>query len=105
MSEMDSEDEECLPTADLDDPVCSGELYLTSTSIYVYMRYPGQQPHPTAQSRSASNPIPPQPDQVEIPLDLMELDIPGDMPDLIDVPEEVISDFDARAQNVLDYPW
>ena len=61
---------------------------------------------PSAQSRSASNPLP-QPDQIEMSLDheLMELNILEDIPDLIHVPEEVISDFDAQAQSVVDYPW
>ena len=37
----------------------------------------------------------------------MELDIPEDTSDLIDILEEVLSDFDAWAHNVLDYemPW
>ena len=37
---------------------------------------------------------PQQPDQIELPPDhrLMELDIPEDIPDLIDVPDKVISD-------------
>ena len=38
-----------------------------------------------------------QPDQVKVPLEfeLMELDIPEDIADLLDVPQEVMSDFDA----------
>ena len=34
---------------------------------------------------------------------LMELDILDNILDLLDVPEEVMFDFDARAQNVLSY--
>ena len=51
--------------------------------------------------------LPQQPDQGEVPLEfeLMELDIPEDMPDLLDVPEEVIYDFDAWAQDVLSYQF
>ena len=33
----------------------------------------------------------------------MELDILEDIPDILDVPEEVISDFEAWVQSVLDY--
>ena len=45
--------------------------------------------------------------KVETPPDheLMELNIQEDIPDLTDVPEEVISDFDAWVQSLLDYPW
>ena len=41
--------------------------------------------------------VPQQPDQVEVPVEfkLMELDIPEDMPDLLDVPQEVMPHFDA----------
>ena len=48
-----------------------------------------------------------QPDQVEMPPEpeLMESDIPEDIPDLIDIPEEVLSDFNAWAHSVLDYEW
>ena len=33
----------------------------------------------------------------------MELNIPKDIPDLLDVPEEVMSDFDIWAQDLLSY--
>ena len=61
-----------------------------------------------------------QPDQVEMPMtpspptgqvemhpehELMELDITEDMPNLIDIQEEVLSDFDAWAHSLLDYEW
>ena len=48
---------------------------------------------------------PPQPNQVEMlpEYKLMELDILEDIPDLLDVPEEVMSDFDAWAQHILSY--
>ena len=49
--------------------------------------------------------LPPQPDQLEIPPDLMELNILEDIPDLLNVPEEVFSYFEAWAQSVLDYLW
>ena len=35
----------------------------------------------------------------------MELDIPKDILDLLDVPEEVVSDFNAWVQDVLNYQW
>ena len=35
----------------------------------------------------------------------MELDIPGDMPELLDVPKEVMSDFDAWAHDALSYQF
>ena len=37
--------------------------------------------------------------------ELMELDIPEDKPDLTDIPDEVLSDFDAWAHSMLDYEW
>ena len=37
--------------------------------------------------------------------ELMEPDIPEDIPDLLDAPEEVMSEFDAWAQDVLNYQW
>ena len=49
----------------------------------------------------------PQPKHVEMPpeYELMELDIPEDMPDLIDILEEVLSDVDAWTHSVLEYEW
>ena len=48
---------------------------------------------------------PPQPEQVEMPpeYELIELDIPEDIPELINVPEQMLSDFDVWAHSVLDY--
>ena len=45
--------------------------------------------------------------QVEVSpeFELMELDIPEDIPDLLDVPHEVMSDFDACAHDVLSYQF
>ena len=50
---------------------------------------------------------PPQSGQVEMhpEHELMELDILEDMPDLIDIPEEMLSDFDTLAHSVLNYEW
>ena len=48
----------------------------------------------------------PQPNVVKMPPELaMELDILGDIEDLIDVPEGMLSDFDAWAHSLLDYIW
>ena len=37
--------------------------------------------------------------------ELIELDIPEDIRDLIDILGEVLSDFDAWEHSVLDYEW
>ena len=48
-----------------------------------------------------------QPKHVKMPPEpeLMELDTPEDISDLIDVPKKVLSVFNAWAHNVLDYQW
>ena len=50
---------------------------------------------------------PQQPDQVEVPpeFELMELGISEDLPDLFDVPQEVMSDFDAWTHDILSYQF
>ena len=58
---------------------------------------------------------PHQPNQVEMlaipPLqsgqvdELIELEIPEDILDFIDIPEKGLSDFDVWAHSMLDYPW
>ena len=35
----------------------------------------------------------------------MDIEIPGDLPDLIDVHEELLSNFDSKAHGVLEYQW
>ena len=35
----------------------------------------------------------------------MDIDIPEDIPVLIDIPEEILLNFDACAQSVRDCPW
>ena len=35
----------------------------------------------------------------------MDIGIPEDLPDLIDVPDELLSDFDSWAHSVLEYQW
>ena len=48
-------------------------------------------------------PSPLQPNQVEMPPEpeLMDIGILEDIPDLMDIPEEVVSDFDVWAHTVL----
>ena len=46
MPEVDSHDEEYLPTADLDDPVWSEELCQITGNTCAFTIYPDQQPHP-----------------------------------------------------------
>ena len=117
MPAMDSEDEEYLQNADLDDPVWSKEPVLDSHEYLCIHEIPRpaiptsqtnqgvpaiQPPHP---NQGVPAMPPQQPGQVERPPDVLKLDIPESIPDLLDVPEEVISDFEAWAQSVLDYPW
>ena len=51
-----------------------------------------------------NNPTP-QPDQVQMPQEpeQMVIEILEELPDLINVPKEVLSDFDSWAHNVLEY--
>ena len=94
------------PTADLDDPVWSEESVPDNWEYLCIHKIPrSTTPIPAAQSSSPT--IPPlQPDQIEMPPDheLIKLKIPEDILDLIDVPEEVISDFDAWAQKCAGVP-
>ena len=48
-----------------------------------------------------------QPDHVEMPPDyeMMDLDIPEDIPDLLDVPQDVMFNYYAWVQDVLRYQW
>ena len=122
MPEGDSEDEEDLLTADLDDPVWSKEPVLDSWEYLCILKMPRSttlpnqpppQPNqgvpttPTPQPDQGVPATPPQPEQIEMPpnYELMELDIPEDILDLLDVPEEVMSNIDTWAQDVLNYQW
>ena len=51
--------------------------------------------------------LPLQPDQMEVPSEfkLMELDIQDDALDLIDIPKVIMSNLEARAQDVLSYQF
>ena len=95
----DSEDEEYLLTVDLYDPVWSEELVPDSHKYLCIHEIP-RLATPTQWPNQGVPATPPLlPDQIEMlpDHDLMDLDIPGDIPDLLDVPEGVISDFDAWA--------
>ena len=117
MPEVDSDEEEWLLTVDLDDPVWSKEPVPDSQEDLCIHDIPRPAtPSPQPNQRVPSTPplqhnqgLPatpaPHPDQIEMPPDheVMELNIPGDVPDLINVPKEVISDFDTWVQTVLVY--
>ena len=92
---MDSNDEEYLPTTDLDNLVSSRKPVPKSWE-YLCIH---QIPRPATTS--------PQLDQVEMPPEpeQMDIEIPENLPDLFDVPEELFSDFDSWAHNVLEYWW
>ena len=93
--DVDSDDEEYLPTADLDDPVWSEEAVPDSQEYLCIHQKP----------RAATPPL--QPNQVEMPPEPehMGIHILEDIPDHISIPEEIISDFDAWTHSVLEYQW
>ena len=116
MPEVDFHNVEYLLTADIDglewseEPVPDRWEYLY---IHKIPRPAILIPQPNQVDMPATPPL--QPNQVQIPLtpsqkpgqvemssehEFMELDIPKDMPDLIDVPGEVLSDFDAWAHSM-----
>ena len=121
MPEVDSDDEDYLPPADLDDPVWSDQPVQDSQE-YLCIHEILRQATPSPKSNQVDIPATPnlQPNQVEMPTTpppqseqvemspqykLMELDFPDDMPDLIGILEEVLSDFDAWSHSVLHYEW
>ena len=58
MPEVESDDEEYLPTPCQDDPVWSEEPYRIAKSTYVSTGYPGQQPHPNNPIKECQKPHP-----------------------------------------------
>ena len=70
------------------------------------MHSPYQWPLPQPNQGLPDTP-PQQSNQVEVPpeLELMELDVPDDIPDLIDVPKDIVLDFEAWAHDVLSYQF
>ena len=119
MPETDSEDdEEPLSTADLNDRCRMKSQYQTAEKLFASMKflcwpphpYPCslyQQPHPCIPTKESQPHLPRKPDQVEVPrqFELMEQDIPDDIPDLLDIPQEVMTDFDAWAHDVPSYQF
>ena len=95
MPEVYSGDDEYFPTADLDDLLWSEECVFNSWEYLCIHQIP----------RLAT--LSPQPSQVEIPPEpeQMDMEILEDLPDLIDVPKELLSDFDSWAHSVLEYQW
>ena len=75
------------------------------------MKFLGQTPHPhplpalatPPQQSHQGVPVSSPQQQVEVPqeLELVELDIPDNIPDFLYVPKEIMSDFDAWVQDVL----
>ena len=117
-SETDSDDDkEPLPTADLDnlvwdeEPVPDSREYIYIHEILCWSPTPTPQPVPVTPPLQPNQGVPAtptqQPDEAEVPpeFELMELDIPEDIPDLLDVPAEVMSDFDSWVQDVLSYQF
>ena len=109
---------EDLPTVDIDDPLWSEEPALDSWEYLCIHDIPRPanppnhsflQPVPAAPPPQPNQGVPvtpsPQPDQVEMLPDyeLMELDILEDIPDLVYIPEKMMSEFDDWAQDVLSY--
>ena len=95
----DSKDEEDLPVAELDDPVWHKELVLNSRDYLCIHEIPRPATPPPQPQPGTATPTP-QPDQglpdtpphqanqvgVLPELELMELDIPDDIPELIGAP-------------------
>ena len=109
--EVDSNNEEYLPTADLDNLVWSEEPVPNNWEymcIHLLPRpaTPSPQPNQVEMLSEPEQPAAPtpQPDHVEMsPVsENMDIDIPEDTPDLINIPEEILSDFDAYAHSVLE---
>ena len=115
----DSEDEEdYLYMAELDNPVWDEELVPDNREyLYIYeIPRPGTPP-PHPQPIPLTLPLQPwprtsrhtyeQPKQVEVfpELELMEQDVPDNIPDLIDVPRDTLLDFEAWAYDVLSYQF
>ena len=97
-----------------EEPVLDSWEYLCTHEIPRSATPPNQPPPqsiPATPSQQPDQGVPvtpsPQPDQVEMPPDyeLMDLNIPEDIPDLLHIPEEVMSEFDVWTQDMLSYHW
>ena len=108
MPEVDSEDEEYLPTADPDNPVWS-EKPVPVSKEYLCIHQIPRPATPPLQPNPVEMPATPaqQSDQVKMlpEPEPMDTGIPGDIPDLIHVPKEILWDSDAWAHSVLEYQW
>ena len=93
--EEDSDDEEYFPTGNLDDLVWSEEAVPNSQKHLCILQIPGP-PTPL-----------PQPDQVEVSPEpeQMDVDILDNLPDVINVPKELSSDFETWSHSLLEYQW
>ena len=96
---MDSNDEEDnFPTAELDDPVWSEEPVSSSHQqlcihqIWCHTSRPATLPYNSFKKYPQSQ-------------NKWILEIPDDQPDIINVPKELLSDFDSWAHIVLNYQW
>ena len=93
---MGSDDEEDFPTADL---VWSEELIPDDCQQLCIHQILCPTPTP------ATPPLQPIPEEVPPEPEQMDMEILVDLPDIIDVPEEHLSDFDSWAHSVLEYQW
>ena len=94
------------------EPVMDSRKYLCIHEIpRLAIPPPHQQPIPATPSIQPDQGLPDtppqQPNQVEVPpqLELMELDVPDDIPDFVDVPEDLVLDFETWAHDVLSYQF
>ena len=109
MPETDPEDdEEPLPAADLNDLVWYEQPVPDSRKFLCIHGIP-RPATPTSQPIPATPPLhpnqgapvtPPQSSRSAPETELLELDIPKDIPDLLDVPQKVMSHLDAWAHDV-----
>ena len=88
-----------------EEPVPDSREYLCINKI-PRLATPPPHPQPVPVRHQGVPASPPQ-HQVEVPqkLEIMELDILDDILDLLDMPKEVMFDFDAWAQDVLSYQF
>ena len=102
--------------AELNDPMWNNEAELDSNDylcIHGIPRTAILPPHalPAPASPQPDQGLPDtpsqQPNQVEEPteLELMELDVPDDIPDFIDVSEDIVFEFEAWANDVLSFQY
>ena len=103
-SEMDSDDydEEDFHTAELNNPVCSEEPIPYRQLCIHQILHHSITGHT---SRPATPTLQPTQEEILSEAELMDTSILDDLPDVINVPEELSSDFDSWAQSVLKHQW